>query len=54
MNEHETMISCPCHEPDRLTVLCLACGKVHAPDPSWVVVALSAVFMAFQALRWMA
>ncbi len=33
--EHQTMLTCPCNDSDRLTFLCLLCGKVHAPDPSF-------------------
>jgi hypothetical protein len=46
------MIACRCAESDRLTVLCLLCGKVHAPDPSVAVLVASVAYLAAQVLRW--
>lgn len=52
MTEHESMILCKCTEADRLLSFCISCGKIHAPDPSYVVMGLSAFFCAAQVLRW--
>lgn len=51
MEEHKVMLACPCSDPDRLTVICLGCGKVHAPDPSWVLVGFSVFYLACESVR---
>ena len=52
MTEHEAMIACQCSEADRLTAICLACGRIHLPCPSLVVLAAATVYGAAQAIRW--
>lgn len=53
MEEHDSMIRCPCAESDRLLSFCISCGKVHAPDPSWFVLAFSTFFLVAQAGRFL-
>lgn len=51
MSEHSAMLSCPCPESDRLIVICIGCGKTTLPDPSWLLLALSAVYLAYHLVR---
>lgn len=52
MEEHRVMIDCKHAEEDRLAFVCLSCGRVSF-DPSWFVLAFSALFIAVQAARWL-
>ena len=50
--EHKAMLSCKCTEADQLYGVCLFCGKVSLPDPSWLVVAIAAVFFLAHVAWW--
>ena len=52
MEEHAAMLTCSCSEADRLTVVCLACGRIHAPCPSWSVLLIAICYIAAQLVRW--
>lgn len=51
-SDHEAMLTCSCSEADRLTVLCLYCGRVHMPDPTYAVLILTAMYASVHLIAW--
>lgn len=53
MNEHEAMTSCECREADRLSFVCVACGRVWLFDPAWFFIGAAVLLMAWNLWAWM-
>lgn len=53
-DEHESMLSCECSEADQLYGVCLFCGKVSLPDPSWVFIGAAVLLFLANIYLWWA
>lgn len=53
-DEHAAMLTCSCSDADRLTVICLSCGRVHMFDPAYIVVVAGFALMAWNLWGWIA
>lgn len=54
MEEHRAMVECQHTEGDRLYFVCLFCGRLSLPDPSWLVVSVAVVFFFVHIAWWIA
>ena len=53
-DEHTEMLACQHKEADRLGPICLFCGRISLPDPSYIVVAVGFVMLAWNVYWWWA
>lgn len=52
MEEHRAMLNCEHSEGDQLYCVCLFCGKLSLPDPSWLFVVAGLAMIAANLYWW--
>lgn len=52
VREHSAMLNCEHKEADQLGPVCLHCGRLALPDPSWAIVAIGFLMLGLNVMSW--